>query len=144
MKRAKRKSAKKSANKKSASKKKSAKKKSAKKKATKVNRKKEMVVLDPAVPLGDDKRRLSRTDGDRILWKNLDSVEHKIRFVTNRWPFEGAQHDIVVPATGSRKSETLTVDITAAKKSYGYTIVPQIVYSIPGIPPDGPAVIVED
>jgi len=153
MKRAKRKSAKKSAGRKKAAKKAAGKKKGAKKAASKkkaakkggsASGKKELVVIDPAVPLGEDKRHLSKKNHDQIQWKNLDKVTHWVRFVPNRWPFPLPQHDVEVPTTGNRRSEVLTVRAGAPKGPYLYTIVPKVVYGIPGTPPDGPAVIVED
>jgi hypothetical protein len=136
-----------------------AKRKSAKKKAgrtklggKKVHRKKgkkggtgvppQVVVLDPDAPLGDDKRDLSRSTPDRILWLNLDGITHWVRFVKDKWPFNGKQKDIKV-RTG-RPSKTMIVRDDAPKGPYEYTVVPEVEYADPEAPPDGPAVIIGD
>ena len=132
------------ARKKAASKKKAAKKKAAKKKAAKKKGKKETVVLDPRVPLGEDKRRLSRTKAERICWKNKDRLNHRIVFdEDDEWPFTGSWHEILARAL--KTSAVLTVRSDATKATYDYEIIPEIEYEEEDdTPPDGPAVIVED
>ncbi len=143
MKRAKRKSAKKTVGRKKGAKKAASKKKAVKKKAAKkgakAKRKLVIVVLDPGHPLGAKKSYLNRKAGDRIRWKNLDTIDHKIRFVAGMWPFTGVQHDILAKAKHS--SETMTVRPNAPTGPYDYDVIPAIMYG-PGVPPDGPSVVV--
>jgi hypothetical protein len=123
---------------KKSAKKKSAKKKVAKKKAPRKRRgKKVVVVLDPKKPLGAKKTHLDSSKGDKIQWRNRDTIEHAIHFTS--WPFTGVMHDILVPARGT--SEVLTISAAAGHGvSYDYEVIPDVAYA-PGTPPDGPAVI---
>ena len=98
-----------------------------------------VVVLDPAIPLGDTSSFLNRDLGDRICWVNLDSVEHSIVFNPGEWPFKGKQKPIVV---GSNRLKTRTVRSNADKTQYDYEVDPVVIYVDPDSPPDGPAVVV--
>jgi plastocyanin len=114
-------------------------KKKAKKKKKKQGGNVEVVILDPAIPLGEKISLLNRDTGDRICWINLDTVKHEIVFKDGEWPFEGTQKNIVLKPD---RMKTRKVRSDADKTQYDYDVVPDVIYDSAEPPPDGPAVVV--
>ncbi|HET7224384.1 MAG TPA: hypothetical protein VFK69_01625 [Candidatus Eisenbacteria bacterium] len=142
-----RKGAKKSSAKKKGAGKKGASRKAAKKKgAKKTGKTPPPIVLDsthvaPCKP--------HKSHGDVVTWKNTSNTNRTVTFDPGRWPFEGFQEPIPVPA---KDSASRTVRADAPRDQFDYSVTPKLeckkkaakaVKAASG-PPDGPAVIIDD